>query len=286
MRGKSSYFPFRPGGLGDLVLGEEGDGLEGMAEGLEKAFEKGRGEWAAWCREEGADETQTGGIRTIPPGFIRGLDFGPLGDGAEGALMDEEEEVEVTPIYRPMLEITSDGRTTAVLVGWDWVPARRDDADAKLLQHARPPPTVAAPQLDSTIEDLLPSRVRPFSLSGEAGTDPSLQRLLKAPTSTSTRRRPVVAKRDWAHVVDVNREIVNFRELVPDMAKEVRSPLSLCKKAEFTDLSMRSTLSSWTRSRRKRSTTSKSANRSLSLLTRVLERRSWPSTLSHWQLDT
>lgn len=43
VRGKSSYFPFRPGGLGDLVLGEEGDGLEGTAEGLEKAFEKGRG---------------------------------------------------------------------------------------------------------------------------------------------------------------------------------------------------------------------------------------------------
>lgn len=60
--------------------------------------------------------TRAGGIRTIPPGFIRGLDFGPLGDGAEGALLDEEEEVEVTPIYRPMLEITSDGRTTAVLV--------------------------------------------------------------------------------------------------------------------------------------------------------------------------
>lgn len=33
----------------------------------------------------------------------------------------------------------------------------------------------------------------------------------------------MVAKRDWAHVVDVNREIVNFRELVPDMAREVSS---------------------------------------------------------------
>lgn len=30
--------------------------------------------------------------------------------------MQEEEQVDVTPIYRPMLEITSDGKTSAVLV--------------------------------------------------------------------------------------------------------------------------------------------------------------------------
>jgi hypothetical protein len=56
--------------------------------------------------------------------------------------------------------------------------------------------------------------------------DSCLQRLLKVPVAATTRRRPVVAKRDWAHVVDVNREIVNFRQLVPDMAKEVSSILS------------------------------------------------------------
>ena len=45
VRGKSSYFPFRPGGLAEgLGLDDEDEGLEGAAEGLEKAFEKGRGE--------------------------------------------------------------------------------------------------------------------------------------------------------------------------------------------------------------------------------------------------
>lgn len=49
VRGKSSYFPFRPGGLGDAVLdAEEDEGAEAdpsvAVEGLEKAFEKGRGE--------------------------------------------------------------------------------------------------------------------------------------------------------------------------------------------------------------------------------------------------
>ena len=65
----------------------------------------------------------TGGILTIPPGFTRGLDFGPLADDAEGGLLDEEEEVEVTPIYRPMLDLTNDSKATAVLVSF---PSRED----------------------------------------------------------------------------------------------------------------------------------------------------------------
>ncbi|TNY19936.1 translation repressor [Rhodotorula diobovata] len=181
VRGKSSYFPFRPGGLGEVVVDDDeqdgvagGEGaLGGAAEKLEKAFEKGYG-----------------GIRTIPPGFTRGLDFGPVAaeDPASGALLEEEvEEVEVKPIYRPMLELANEGRARA---------ARHARA-----QNGRA--TEQPPQLDSSIEELLPTR-----------------RLVKAPAAASTRRRPVVAKRDWAHVVDVNREIVNFRELVPDMARE------------------------------------------------------------------
>lgn len=52
VRGKSSYFPFRPGGLGDAILtGEEEDSTDGTpalaVEGLEKAFEKGRGTFAS-----------------------------------------------------------------------------------------------------------------------------------------------------------------------------------------------------------------------------------------------
>lgn len=55
VRGKSSYFPFRPGGLGDIVADEdEGAGAEGglekAAEGLEKAFEKGQGAFDIRCR--------------------------------------------------------------------------------------------------------------------------------------------------------------------------------------------------------------------------------------------
>ncbi|GAA5916164.1 SKI complex RNA helicase subunit SKI2 [Sporobolomyces salmoneus] len=171
VRGKSSYFPFRPGGLGDAILDDEldeGGALDQATQGLEKAFEKGRG-----------------GIRTIPPGFTRGLDFGPQNASPQdGALLEEEvEEVEIQPIYRPMFDLQREGRISS-----------------KNGKSGR-----EAPQLDNSIEELLPTR-----------------KLAKAPTSTTavSRRRPVVAKKDWAHVVDVNREIVNFRELVPDMARE------------------------------------------------------------------
>lgn len=57
-----------------------------------------------------------GGIRTIPPGFTRGLDFGPLWDEGGGGLLEEEEEVQVQPIYRPMLEYNREGKMPAVPV--------------------------------------------------------------------------------------------------------------------------------------------------------------------------
>ncbi|KAK4703557.1 antiviral helicase SKI2, partial [Phenoliferia sp. Uapishka_3] len=164
VRGKSTYFPFRPGGLGVADLAEEDGDEVGVTDRMEKAFEKG-----------------SGGIRTIPPGFTRGLDFGPQ----MGEWEEEEVAEEVVPMYRPMGEVVSDGRTKVGTL------------------HGRKAPARPAPVLDSSIEELLPTR-----------------RLEKTTTTTSTRRRPIVAKRDWAHVVDVNREITNFKELVPDMARE------------------------------------------------------------------
>jgi len=55
-----------------------------------------------------------GGIRTIPPGFTRGLDFGPQTQTPQdGELLEEEvEEVEVQPIYRPMFDRQSEGRAS------------------------------------------------------------------------------------------------------------------------------------------------------------------------------
>ena len=54
----------------------------------------------------------------------------------------------------------------------------------------------------------------------------AIQRLAKLAVKPAKKKRPVVVKRDWAHVVDVNKELLNFRQLVPDMAKEVGSRIT------------------------------------------------------------
>ncbi|SGY79528.1 BQ5605_C008g05156 [Microbotryum silenes-dioicae] len=174
VRGKSTYYPFRPGGLGEVIgLQEAHDFSEGQTERLENAFEKGSGQF----------RNETSGRSTVPPGFTRGLDFGSVDEGEE-ALMEEEEQLgsHVEPIYQPMLNVE--------LASTRESSSRKKDG--------------AAPRLDPAIDKLLP-------------TESTLNVTTK---TTSTRRRPVIAKRDWAHVVDVNREIANFSQLVPDMARE------------------------------------------------------------------
>jgi antiviral helicase SKI2 len=54
-----------------------------------------------------------------------------------------------------------------------------------------------------------------------SGEIPQQYALTSAMPVIKPRRQPVVSKRDWAHVVDVNKELANFRELVPNMAREV-----------------------------------------------------------------
>ena len=52
---------------------------------------------------------------------------------------------------------------------------------------------------------------------------PIVQRahLKSAESSKRRARRPVIQKRDWAHVIDVNTPLTNFHELVPEMAHKV-----------------------------------------------------------------
>ena len=87
-------------------------------------------------------------------------------------------------------------------------------------------------------------------------THPSLTRPLQRshlnPVTSARRqsRRANVQKRDWAHEVDINKPMANFHELVPEMAHKVCTRLSSnALTAQQVDLY--STLSSWTRSRRR-----------------------------------
>jgi antiviral helicase SKI2 len=88
VRGKSGQFPFAPGGLGDEAIGlpeqDAEEAFEDIVKGVEKSHSLGRG-----------------GIKTIPPGFERGLDFDST--AAENDLLDSEEHHRVEPIYRPLV---------------------------------------------------------------------------------------------------------------------------------------------------------------------------------------
>ena len=51
------------------------------------------------------------------------------------------------------------------------------------------------------------------------------QRTQLRPVSSTSRtaKRSAVQKRDWAHVVDVNKPMKNFHTLVPNLARKVSS---------------------------------------------------------------
>ena len=59
------------------------DALKEIVQGVEKSNMLGRG-----------------GIKTIPPGFERGLDFDSM--QSEDDLLNSEEQPQVTPVYRPV----------------------------------------------------------------------------------------------------------------------------------------------------------------------------------------
>ncbi|KAH9825135.1 NUC185 domain-containing protein [Melampsora americana] len=167
VRGKSGYFPFTPGGLEvGVELQPVNNQVESdeLVETIEKGFESNRG-----------------GIRTIPPGFTRGLDFGDTAVDSETEAEDSADvaPVQVEPIYVPTEKFK---RTVQQ--------EDREKAETKSF----------ATQIDEEVEALLPN-----SRTGLAST-------VKVSVE---RKRPVISKRDWAHVVDVNQELVNFRELVP-----------------------------------------------------------------------
>jgi antiviral helicase SKI2 len=108
VRGKSNYFPFTPGGLGpgdgeNVVIdeGNEDQDVEEIMEDIEKGFEAMRGMNNTFHPKYiSSYSLSSGGIRTIPPGFTRGLDFS-LSAGEDGSveLLEDSPFEDVEPIY-------------------------------------------------------------------------------------------------------------------------------------------------------------------------------------------
>ncbi|KAK0548177.1 Antiviral helicase ski2 [Tilletia horrida] len=195
VRGKSGHVPFAPGGLEDEVLKhpDEEEEEDGVANG--NAAQQGQEEQDGQQKDalskdvEKLETLLTGerkGLRTVPPGFQRGLGFEGDED-EEDTLLDDDDDPDAAhklrataPEYRPLNGFVPKSR------------AHEDDDE-----------NGPAPEgIEADLEELLPK--------GRAyATHPARSRL------------HVPVKRDWAHVVDVNQALTNFHELVPDMAHKL-----------------------------------------------------------------
>jgi antiviral helicase SKI2 len=126
------------------------------------------------------------GLLAIPPGFTRGLDF----EKKQAADTKTTKEVEDT-----LGEVS--GATKDDEADDEESP---DGTDAKSLEI---PGEDGQTPMEEEIDALLPVEFPALAPHG--------------PLAMGASRK---GGREWAHMVDINRDITNFRELVPDMARE------------------------------------------------------------------
>jgi len=186
VRGAAGYLPFTPGGLDGIeaVAQAEDDLLRREVEG-KRAGKKGGLERVINFREEGA-------LLEVAPGFTRGLDFTKRNANENG---QNAKEVETVLGEEPQEDATSaqDKLATEGTTSSD-KDKDKDDEESNRQEGN---------EYDDSIDALLPIEYPSLTPRG-----PLL--------SSSSKRRG----REWAHMVDVNRQMPNFRELVPDMARE------------------------------------------------------------------
>ena len=179
IRGAAGFFPFTPGGL---------DGTTAVAALEDQAVQ---GEQQAKGEKDSRldrviDFTSHGGLLEIPPGFHRGIDFKESKNKLDKASARQVEDTlggkpEPVGIFEIAEEPGVNGAPSEVHISdeSDLIEADEDEMDSLL--------PVEFPALEPH-GILAPSTIRK---SGK----------------------------EWAHMVDVKREITNFQELVPSMAR-------------------------------------------------------------------
>lgn len=179
VRGSTGYLPFTPGGL---------DGVEAAA-AVEDAFIKTEeGKFKGGPRA-GLDRVieigREAGLLEIAPGLDRGLRFGNRKDGVgKEKAAEEVEKILTEPSSRPPgPEVAVDEPPTPM--GKSQTRESESNADTK-----------------EDIDSILPVEF------------PALQP--RGPLAVSTAKR---RGKEWAHVVDINRPMTDFHELVPNMAR-------------------------------------------------------------------
>ena len=164
------------------------DGVQAVAAMEEKALQENQkvngahGNALSRVIDFGAD----GGLLQVAPGFSRGLNF-----TKSTFKVDEKEakEIENTLGELPEDAASSDSEDEPTRNGVG------DDADRN--------ENNSGDESEEDIDSLLPVEFPALEPHG--------------PLATSSTRK---GGREWAHMVDVNRNITNFRELVPNMARE------------------------------------------------------------------
>ena len=179
VRGAAGFFPFAPGGL---------DSVSAVAALEDQAIQAEQ--YTKGSKVSGLDRVidfgSHDGLLEIPPGFSRGLDF-----TKNLAKLDEDNAIQVENSLgtEPNELDYSDETGQSALDG-----PHSSDHEAS--------GTESSDGDDQDIDSLLPVEFPALKPHG----------LL---TASSARR----GGKEWAHMVDVKREIANFQELVPEMAR-------------------------------------------------------------------
>lgn len=181
VRGAAGFFPFAPGGL---------DGVVATAAIEDEAISRQDLENAR--KTNGLDRvinfSAEGGLLEIPPGFTRGLDFKKKSTTDNSTAKEVEDTL-----------------------GEDPVQSSGDVAEDEDIEDGLKPPgdSTTSPEDEAQtpgeeeIDALLPVEFPALAPHGPLGM-------------ASNKK----GGKEWAHMVDVNREITNFHELVPEMARE------------------------------------------------------------------
>ena len=186
----------KPANRADFVRGAAGffpfapgglDGIQAVADLENQAIQSSQR--ASGTKSSGLDRvinfSSTDGLLEIPPGFSRGLDFSKAVKKIdEGAAKQIENTLGEEP---ESIDHTED----------------ENEEEAKPETRNVAAATQPEDEFEDDIDSLLPVEF------------PAL--IPHGPLASSKAKR---GGHEWAHMVDVNRDITNFRELVPDMARE------------------------------------------------------------------
>ncbi|KIX97536.1 uncharacterized protein Z520_06988 [Fonsecaea multimorphosa CBS 102226] len=183
VRGAAGFFPFAPGGLDGVDTIQAYEDQARREEENRRPTKKGNG--LARIINFGVHD----GLLELPPGFTRGMKF-PEKKSTEAQEDAEDVEKTLEADDEAKVSPTADERSAEeTAASEDGASIVEEDDDDEEEEYA-------------DLDDLLPVEF------------PSLE-----PRGELLRGNAKVPGKKWAHVVDINKAIPNFAELVPDMAR-------------------------------------------------------------------